>query len=130
MSSKTTGQKTEHRAVSAIRRLAVVAALALAACATKPPATPVPDALLHDQLFSPPIVAVDASQVFAMSPLMRRYFANEIATQVKARGVQGALIEAVHNKAQLRLEYDAGYTRNASEAFEARTGKTRVQSRP
>ncbi len=122
MSSKTTGHKTEHRAVSAIRRLAVISVLALAACATKPPATPVPEALLHDQLFSPPNVPVDASQVFAVSDLMRRYLASEIATQVKARGVQGGLVEAVHNKAQLRLEYDASYTRNASEAFEARSG--------
>jgi tetratricopeptide (TPR) repeat protein len=123
MSSKTTGHKTEHRAVSAIRRLAMVAALALAACATQPPpASPLPEALLQDHLFGAPTAPVDAGQVFALSDSMRRYLSREIFSLMKSQGPQGAIAVAVHSKAQLRLEYDASYTRNASEAFEARTG--------
>jgi Flp pilus assembly protein TadD len=122
MSSKTTGRKKEHRAISAIRRLAVISVLALAGCATKPPASSVPEALLHDHLFAPPAMPVDAGQVFAMSDSMRRYLSREIFSLMRSQGPQGAIAVAVHSKAQLRLEYDASYTRNASEAFEARTG--------
>ena len=122
MGDKTAGSTVTRRATRLARWLAVVAAVGLAACATPVPVAPVPHALLHDQLFVAPAAPVDPGQAFAMSDAMRRYLQREVAPQMKARGVQGALAEAVHSKARLRLEYDATYTRNAAEAFEARTG--------
>jgi Tfp pilus assembly protein PilF len=53
---------------------------------------------------------------------MRRYVRTEIASQIRLHGAQAGLIEAIYNKAQLRLEYDSSLTRNAAEAFEARAG--------
>jgi len=65
---------------------------------------------------------VDASRVFAASEAMRRYIAEEIGDLPGSKGRQQALMDALRNKAKLKLEYDAAYTRNAAEAFEARTG--------
>jgi tetratricopeptide (TPR) repeat protein len=95
--------------------------LALAACAVAPPA-PAPERLFADALFAPPSAPVDARKVFAASEAMKRYLATELAGLEGTKGRQRALLEALRDKAQLRLEYDAAYTRNAAEAFEARTG--------
>ncbi|MBX3717658.1 MAG: tetratricopeptide repeat protein [Burkholderiales bacterium] len=100
---------------------ALVAALALAGCAAVPPAAE-SDPLFADQLFAAPSEPVDASRVFAASEAMRRYVAEEIGDLPGSKGRQQALMDALRNKAQLKLEYDAAYTRNAAEAFEARTG--------
>jgi len=60
--------------------------------------------------------------VFALSLEMRNYLERDIASSIRQLGPQRALVEALHTKAQLRLEYDAELTRNAAEAFEARAG--------
>ena len=100
---------------------ALVAALALAGCAAVPPAAE-SDPLFADQLFAAPSEPVDASRVFAASEAMRRYIAEEIGDLPGSKGRQQALMDALRSKAKLKLEYDAAYTRNAAEAFEARTG--------
>lgn len=100
---------------------ALVAALALAGCAAVPPAAE-SDPLFADQLFAAPSEPVDASRVFAASEAMRRYIAEEIGDLPGSKGRQQALMDALRNTAKLKLEYDAAYTRNAAEAFEARTG--------
>lgn len=100
---------------------ALVAALALAGCAAVPPAAE-SDPLFADQLFAAPSEPVDASRVFTASEAMRRYIAEEIGDLPGSKGRQQALMDALRNKAKLKLEYDAAYTRNAAEAFEARTG--------
>ena len=100
---------------------ALVATLALAGCAAVPPAAE-SDPLFADHLFAAPSEPVDASRVFAASEAMRRYIAEEIGDLPGSKGRQQALMDALRNKAKLKLEYDAAYTRNAAEAFEARTG--------
>ena len=100
---------------------ALLAALALAGCAAVPPAAE-SDPLFADALFAPPSEPVDASRVFAASEAMRRYIAEEIGDLPGSKGRQQALMDALRNTAKLKLEYDAAYTRNAAEAFEARTG--------
>ena len=100
---------------------ALVATLALAGCAAVPPAAE-SDPLFADQLFAAPSEPVDASRVFAASEAMRRYIAEEIGDLPGSKGRQQALMDALRNTAKLKLEYDAAYTRNAAEAFEARTG--------
>jgi Tfp pilus assembly protein PilF len=98
------------------------ALVALAGCATPPPPPPPRDTFLHDELIGPPSVRVSGDAIFVLSDAMKRYLRTEIATQTKLHGIQGGLVEAIYNKAQLRLEYDSSFTRNAAEAFEARAG--------
>ncbi len=100
---------------------AALAALALGACASVPPAPSV-EPFLADRLFAPPSSAVDAAEVFAVSEAMREYLAAEIGDAPGGKGRQQRLVDALRAKGQLRLDYDAGFTRNAAQAFEARTG--------
>ena len=104
-------------------RLAVLLlCLMLAACASPPPAAPTVT-LLHDELFARPAQPpLSAEQIFAMSETMKRYADHDIASQLRGRGPQKVLLEALYSKRQLQLEYDAERTRTASEAFEARAG--------
>lgn len=113
---------------AAMKRVALFALLAavalLQACASlAPPPTPqVPAHLLQDSAFEPPTEHVDASQVFALSPAMKRYLEVEIAPQLFRMGPQRGLVDALYSKAQLRLDYDTDSTRTAAEAFDARAG--------
>jgi tetratricopeptide (TPR) repeat protein len=108
--------------VATLRPLLTVAIVSLAACATPQPPAPPPETFLHDELFGPPTVRVSGDEIFVLSDAMQRYLRTEIATQTRILGAQGGLVEAVYNKAQLKLEYDSSFTRNAAEAFEARAG--------
>ena len=53
---------------------------------------------------------------------MKHYLSAEIASQLRAKGPQRGLIDALYDKSQLKLEYDAEMTRNASQTFAARAG--------
>nr|WP_316641177.1 tetratricopeptide repeat protein [uncultured Roseateles sp.] len=99
-------------------------ALLLAACASTPVSvSPAPVELFADKDFAPPTRSLATLDVFALSDEMRSYLAsNEMSTQLRQKGRQRGLIEALYNKKQLRLEYDSAITRNAAEAFEARAG--------
>ena len=95
----------------------------LAACASLPSAPlPVPTHLFDDSAFAPPVQPADAREVFAISPAMKRYLEVDIAPQLRTLGRQRGLVDALHRKAQLRLDYDTDSTRNAAEAFDARAG--------
>ncbi len=105
------------------RVLTLVLALLLGACATTAPDVPrPPSGLFEDAAFAAPKHVPDANAVFALSLEMRNYLERDIASSIRQMGPQRALVEALHTKAQLRLEYDAELTRNAAEAFEARAG--------
>jgi len=103
--------------------LILVAAALIGGCASAPP-LPVPDDLLHDELFAGNAVPrVDPAAPLALSPAMRSYLAGK---QVQVRSARmfdrrRALIDALY-RGDLRLEYDAAITRTASEAFDARSG--------
>jgi tetratricopeptide (TPR) repeat protein len=94
----------------------------LAACATAPATAPHPETLFHDELFAAPTERIGADEIFAVSEPMRRYLHEDIASQIRSRGRQDGLIDALYSKGQLRLDYDAAVTRNAAEAFAARSG--------
>jgi tetratricopeptide (TPR) repeat protein len=89
----------------------------LVGCATVPEPQP-DDRLFNDQLFAAPSERIGAENVFALSDAMKHYARTELAG-VRSREV---LIDALYNKGQLRLEFDSEMTRNASQAFEARSG--------
>ena len=99
--------------------------LVLAGCAAAPSdSNPQADSagILHDTLFAKPNQRVSPDVVFARSESMRRYVDVEIADLIAAKGRQRALYEALYSKNQLKIEYDAAITRNAAEAFDARSG--------
>ncbi|MBL0142021.1 MAG: tetratricopeptide repeat protein [Betaproteobacteria bacterium] len=95
--------------------------LALGACAVSPPATE-SDRFFADARFRAPSETPDAAAVFAVNEAMRRYLATELRDTPGSKGRQQALIDALRSKDRLQLEYDAAYTRNARQAFNARTG--------
>ncbi len=103
-----------------IQALAVAGAALLAGCAAPPPA--LPGALLQDQHFAPPSVTIDAGEVFALSDAMRRYLNSDISRSLRTKGLRQGLVEALYTPGELRLEYDTALTRNAAQAFEARSG--------
>lgn len=94
--------------------------LLLAACASGP-VTYRTDDLFNDAAFRPPSERVSADDVFALSPEMKRYADTEIADQIRAKGQQRGLFDALYNR-DLRIEYDSVMTRTAAEAFAAHSG--------
>jgi len=100
---------------------AVLCMAVSAGCATAP-SVPPPTALFQDHLFKPPGQPVNAAQVFALSPAMRRYLEQDISNQLRMKGRRQGLLDALYTRGQLQLEYDSTMTRNAAEAFEARSG--------
>jgi tetratricopeptide (TPR) repeat protein len=98
--------------------------LLLAGCAGVPVAPVVSHdhRLLVDHLFAPATEPIRVADVFALSDEMRGYLETEIATQARVKGRQRALYDALYGKGQLKLEYDTERTRNAAQAFAARSG--------
>jgi Tfp pilus assembly protein PilF len=103
--------------------IALVACLLLQGCATAPAGSPVADAaFFRDELFQPASQRIDAADVFAMTPEMRRFLKRDIGRQLEDRGWHRGLVDALYRDGQLKLEYDAEVTRTAAQAFEARSG--------
>lgn len=100
---------------------AVIAAALIGGCAGPVPVAAPPE-LFDDAAFRAPAVPVSAESVFALDDGMRRFIDEEINRQARTLGVQRALGEALIKPGRLRIEYDATMTRNAAEAFDARSG--------
>jgi tetratricopeptide (TPR) repeat protein len=94
----------------------------LTACASAPTALPPAQSLFHDERFAPPSQRINADEVFALDDRMRRYVEQDIGQQLRVKGVQRGLIDALYHRGELKLEYDSAMTRNAAQAFDARTG--------
>jgi Tfp pilus assembly protein PilF len=102
--------------------LPALAAALIYGCATVAPESAAPPVLLHDSLFVAPSHPVNAASVFAVSDEMRGYLRQAMGEEMEAKGKERALYDALYSRNQLRLEYDAEKTRNAAEAFAARSG--------
>ena len=94
----------------------------MTACATPQQRVAPPEFLFKDDLFSAPFERVSADDVFALSDPMKHYLKTAITGQLRLMGPQQGLIDALYQKDQLKLQYDASMTRNASQAFDARAG--------
>jgi Tfp pilus assembly protein PilF len=96
----------------------------LAGCATTAPVAPAPrvEHLFHDELFATPSQRVAAEDIFALSEDMRAYLGGDIASLLRTRKPQRALLDALYDRGKLRLDYDAEITRTASETFAAHAG--------
>ena len=105
-----------------MRRLAILSICALLGACASPPAPRPVAGLLHDSLIAPTTQAIDAGQVFSMSPAMVDFADRELAHTTNLREPRRELIDALYNRGKLRLRYDAGATRSASEAFDDRAG--------
>jgi Tfp pilus assembly protein PilF len=93
----------------------------LAGCATVPPTRQL-EQLFNDDLFVAASERIGANDVFALSDEMKRYLAVEIAGQIRTKGSQQGLFDALYGKGQLMLDYETTMTRNAAQAFAARSG--------
>lgn len=93
----------------------------VSACAVQPTAPPRPDYLFNDAAFRPRAIPADIN-VFAPSAAMKHFLYEDIASPMRRMGHLDGLIDALQNRAQLKLEYDSAVTRTAAEAFDARAG--------
>jgi tetratricopeptide (TPR) repeat protein len=95
----------------------------LAACAAPRQLAQRPEALFDDSLFAAPSEKVGADEIFRVSDAMRRYLQDpQIEAQLRRKGPQRGLLEALYTSGELKLDYDARNTRNAAQAFDARAG--------
>jgi tetratricopeptide (TPR) repeat protein len=100
----------------------LLALAVLIGCAGAPHAPPLePRTLLRDEAFAKPARAIDASEVFAIDEPMREYLRSAWPLMRK-QGRPKGLVDALYTRGELKLEYDSTYTRNASQAFAARSG--------
>ena len=95
----------------------------LAACAAPRQLAQPPEALFDDSLFAAPSETVGADEIFRVSDAMRRYLQDpQVEAQLRRKGPQRGLLEALYTSGELKLDYDASTTRNAAQAFDARAG--------
>ena len=99
----------------------VLCSILLCGCATQAPINSAPP-LFHDALFESPKVSFDPQDIFKLDPEMIRYLKIDLAPQRKFEGDEVALYNALYDKTQVRISYDARRTKTASETFRDRTG--------
>lgn len=84
-----------------------------------PPVAP----LFADAAFQPPAVAVNADDLFTLTPAMRAYVHSPAFDKaIRERGAAEGLIDALYRKGDLQIQYDASTTRTAAQTFDARAG--------
>ncbi len=105
-----------------MRNWIILASLFLVACAGPQPLTQKPEHLLHDDLFAAPSERIGAADVFALSEPMKAYLYKDIAHALRKKGRIRGLLDALYEKGELKLDYDASRTRTAIQAFEAKSG--------
>ena len=93
----------------------------LCACVSAPP-IPKTTEFFHDYLFSKTTDPIRIEDVFSVSQEMKDYLRSDIAPQLKSKGHQQGLYDALYNKHQLKLEYDSVMTKNAAQTFHTKTG--------
>ncbi len=96
-------------------------AAGLSACAGLAPALPATP-LLDDAVFGHPPRPAEADSVLALDEPMRRFLRERLAGAVRDKGRPRALADALYARGELKLDYDNTVTRNAAQAFAARSG--------
>ena len=102
-------------------RAVLILFLLLADCASAPNAQD-PTSFFNDHLFAAPSASVNNSDIFALSDDMRIYMNGHIGPQLHGGDPRRALFDALYSSKQLKLEYDSTMTRNAAQAFAAKSG--------
>ena len=101
----------------------------LAGCALVPPALDA-KSLFDDSLFQHPARPAEADNAMALDASMRAYLHSALLNRHLPQGKARALFDALYgvpaptaeSRLSLRLDYAAGGTRNAAQAFAARSG--------
>jgi Tfp pilus assembly protein PilF len=110
---------------SRLARLAcLLVPLALGACSSLDTGQLVAQApsFFDDSSFAASTEPLDPADVFKLTPAMLKFIDEQILPVSRSKGLQAGLTDALYNRSQLQLEYEASKTRNAAEAFEARQG--------
>jgi tetratricopeptide (TPR) repeat protein len=95
----------------------------LSACASSPPLSiERTQRLFNDALFAAPTETISVDEIFALNAEMRQFIAVEIAGQLRKKGLQQGLFDALYSDGKLKLDYDASFTKNAAQAFSSRAG--------
>jgi Flp pilus assembly protein TadD len=102
-------------------RLVVWVGIGLAGCAVAPPAPP-SAVVFADERFAPPMQALAAADVFALSDEMRAYIGHGLARQTRSKGLRDGFLDALYDRRQLKLRYDTSLTRTAAQTFDERAG--------
>ncbi len=98
-------------------------ALLLAGCAGTPSMPPAPSQLFSDAAFGAPSERIGAGDVFALSAPMRAYLHSAaFRAQLRDKGPEQGLVDALYKKGELKIEYDSAMTRNAAQSFAAKSG--------
>ena len=103
--------------------------VSLAGCALVPPALDA-KSLFDDSLFQHPARPAEADKAMALDASMRAYLHSALLNRHLPQGKARALFDALYgvpaptaeSRLSLRLDYAAGGTRNAAQAFAARSG--------
>jgi Tfp pilus assembly protein PilF len=98
--------------------------LSLGGCAAVAPSTPPQLAtLLDDSAFPVPAQPPNAAALFVLSPAMRAHVhSHAFQTRLRQDGTARGLLNALYDKSDLQLDYDATITRTAAETYAERSG--------
>src|SRR5258706_16469339 len=107
---------------SCLSLVLAASSLALLAGCASAPVEQRSDYLFQDKLFGAPSERISSDDVLAFSSEMRHYVRYEIADQLATKGRQKGLFDALYDSNHLKLDYNAAMTRNAGQAFAARSG--------
>ena len=117
----TASQGATRRAIPLMAATVAALSLLVGGCALAPTA-PQTAQLFDDDVFAAPSERPDAAQVFALDDAMRAYLRTEIAASVRELGPRRGLVAGLYRSGGLKLQYDSVETRNAAQAFAARSG--------
>jgi tetratricopeptide (TPR) repeat protein len=94
--------------------------LLLAGCASIKPDQ---SHLFKDAAFKPPTERIGVDDLFTLSPEMRAYLNSDaFRAELRAKGPEHGLFDALYRKGELQLDYNATVTRNAATTFAAGSG--------
>ena len=78
--------------------------------------------LFADELFAPSTEKIDPAGLFQIDDTMRAYLHDTVQAGTRLKGPRQALFDSLYQTGELKLDYDTAITRNAREAFAARSG--------
>lgn len=110
--------------------VALMSSFTLAGCASTT-TTSAPAPLFQDEAFSsraPRAAVPSAHDVFALSPAMQQFLdvprgsSDPKKSTLGVKAPQEALLDALYFNGELRIDYDASYTRNPADTFATKSG--------